>query len=378
MFIDSAFLKLPPPAAGELEGLPGGLPEVSPQLTENSEFSDYLAILEHALPATPADGTDPLLALLAGTPAEQPMPPGGEALPQAGEQLPLPILPLPQLIAQAAADAAKTGQAVPSSPGVNPGAAHGLTVLRAAVAAASGEQTPVLEQQVASGGSAADIRLAKGLVDAPVLMDGERRAPHVFTHRQLPPVAPVALPATPGPAHDVLIDSPAEPGETALELLARSPAGAEAPRTRGASPVMLQLSVDRPNWQPTLGERLVWMVSHGQQRAEIMLDPPQLGRVDVQLVMQGDRAQLVFAADTPLSRELLEQSLPRLREMMAEAGIELTDVNVGSRQRQAPEQGSGQQDRVADTPESNEPLAAIESAGEVDATGDTALLDLFV
>ena len=119
------------------------------------------------------------------------------------------------------------------------------------------------------------------------------------------------------------------------------------------------------------------MVSNGQQRAEIKLDPPQLGRVDVQIVMQGDRAQLAFTAETSVSRELLEQSLPRLREMMSEAGIDLDSVNVANRERQ-----SGQHDTGYAADDPNLIGQSTESDGEIDSrqidSGNSALLDLFV
>ncbi|TXG79620.1 MAG: flagellar hook-length control protein FliK, partial [Thermomicrobiales bacterium] len=63
--------------------------------------------------------------------------------------------------------------------------------------------------------------------------------------------------------------------------------------------------------------------------AELVLTPPSLGRVEVQLTVAGDQTSAVFVAATPAARDALEQALPKLRDFLADAGINLSQATVG-------------------------------------------------
>ena len=75
---------------------------------------------------------------------------------------------------------------------------------------------------------------------------------------------------------------------------------------------------------------------------ELRLDPPELGKVTVRISVVGEETRVVFAAAQGGARELLESTLPRLREMFEEAGLTLGEAAVdsgkreGSPKRQAP------------------------------------------
>lgn len=85
-----------------------------------------------------------------------------------------------------------------------------------------------------------------------------------------------------------------------------------------------------PGWDKELGDKLVWAVGRHEQRAELVITPPQLGRVEISLHQQGDQTTAVFVAANPVVREALENALPRLREMFAEAGLSLGQASVGA------------------------------------------------
>lgn len=93
--------------------------------------------------------------------------------------------------------------------------------------------------------------------------------------------------------------------------------------------------IEAPAGQPTrwaqeIGDRVAWMVTSREQRAELVLNPPQLGRIEVTLAVNGDQANAWFSSPNSTVRELLETSLPRLREVMAESGIQLGQAQVGA------------------------------------------------
>ncbi len=96
-------------------------------------------------------------------------------------------------------------------------------------------------------------------------------------------------------------------------------------------------------WSQALGERVLWMAGRDIQRAEIRLNPPQLGPVEIRISMHNDQASVSLVAQHPFTRDALEASIPRLREMLGESNIDLADVDVG--QRDTRESSPGQDNR---------------------------------
>lgn len=95
-----------------------------------------------------------------------------------------------------------------------------------------------------------------------------------------------------------------------------------------------------------LRERLVMMVRHSIHSAEIKLDPAELGSMTIRVNMQQDQASVQFLVQQAHAKEVLEQQLPRLRDMLQEQGIQLTDGQVeqqGSHQSNDQKQGQEQQ-----------------------------------
>ncbi|RUO31285.1 flagellar hook-length control protein FliK [Aliidiomarina soli] len=88
----------------------------------------------------------------------------------------------------------------------------------------------------------------------------------------------------------------------------------------------------------TLRERISVMFNTRTQAAEMRLDPPDLGRLSIRLNMNQEQASVSFQVTTPQAREALEQSLPRLRELLQEQGIQLADANVSEQQSDGQQQ----------------------------------------
>ena len=86
--------------------------------------------------------------------------------------------------------------------------------------------------------------------------------------------------------------------------------------------------VGTTQWQGALGAQLAGMVKAGDQSAELMLNPPNLGRLKIHLSVESDQASVQFTAPQVAVRDAIESALPRLREMMADGGLDLVDVNV--------------------------------------------------
>jgi len=94
--------------------------------------------------------------------------------------------------------------------------------------------------------------------------------------------------------------------------------------------------VGSAGWDQALGQKVVWMVAGGQQSASLTLNPPDLGPMQVVLNVTNSHATATFTAAQPEVRQALEAAMPKLREMLGDAGISLgqTSVNAGSAQQQ--------------------------------------------
>lgn len=64
------------------------------------------------------------------------------------------------------------------------------------------------------------------------------------------------------------------------------------------------------------------------QFAELQLDPADLGPVHIKVTTHQDQATVVFTSSNQQVREALDQSLAKLRDMMAEEGMDLVDASV--------------------------------------------------
>lgn len=87
-----------------------------------------------------------------------------------------------------------------------------------------------------------------------------------------------------------------------------------------------------------LAERVQMMMSKNLKNIDIRLDPPELGRMHIRMNMQGDGATVHFTVANQHAREALEQAMPRLRDMLAQQGVQLGDTSVQ-------QQSAGQQQR---------------------------------
>lgn len=99
--------------------------------------------------------------------------------------------------------------------------------------------------------------------------------------------------------------------------------------------------VHAPNWSSEVGQRVVWMARNNIQEAQLSVNPPQLGPIEITLSLQDNNASARFFSPHAEVREVLEQAMPRLREMLAGAGVQLGQSDVGAQSQQAFQQFSG-------------------------------------
>ena len=115
-----------------------------------------------------------------------------------------------------------------------------------------------------------------------------------------------------------------------------------------AQPIDLNTPLGHSKWNNDFAQKIVWLAHQQNQVAELRLNPAHLGPVEIMLSLSGDdnaQATAQFVSPHIAVREVIEAALPRLREMMAESGIQLGDVMVGAEsfQQQEHNEPQGQQ-----------------------------------
>jgi len=104
----------------------------------------------------------------------------------------------------------------------------------------------------------------------------------------------------------------------------------------------LNTHVNQPEWGAELGKRLQFMIKSNIQQADIRLDPPELGRINIRINMAQDQTNISFTALNANVREAIEQTLPKLRELLGESGLQLGNTDVASQFKQQGEQATQQ------------------------------------
>ncbi|GKT11140.1 MAG: hypothetical protein ISEC1_P0103 [Thiomicrorhabdus sp.] len=115
----------------------------------------------------------------------------------------------------------------------------------------------------------------------------------------------------------------------------------------------ITVPVRHPQWGQALGQKIVFMANNSLQQAQITLNPENLGKIQVVMKLDKDKVMNVtLTAQNGTTRESMENALPRLREMLEQAGINLGSVDV-SEQKQFSEEASGQSEHKTSSAGSN-------------------------
>lgn len=109
----------------------------------------------------------------------------------------------------------------------------------------------------------------------------------------------------------------------------------------------MQSDIGQPQWKAEIAEKVAWFSARNISKAEIRLDPPELGSLQIKIQLNQEQAQVSFNSPHASVREALDQSSSRLREMFQEQGLNLADVNVGGEGAQQHSEDSSGGSRAA-------------------------------
>jgi len=108
--------------------------------------------------------------------------------------------------------------------------------------------------------------------------------------------------------------------------------------------VMQAINIIKSDAAKMLQERVSALLNINNKEAEIRLDPPEMGSLQIRIRSDAEQAQINFVVQNQQAKEALEQSMPRLREMLAQQGIELGESSIqqGNPEQQQEQSGQGQ------------------------------------
>ena len=111
-----------------------------------------------------------------------------------------------------------------------------------------------------------------------------------------------------------------------------------------------------------LGQRLAANIAAGHYRLTFNVHPRELGAIDVVMEMRDGRLDAQINTSNAVTRELLGDSLPRLRDALQQSGVNLAHLHVGSDTQQGQSQGREASTNNASAQDQDKmPLAHAES-----------------
>lgn len=113
-----------------------------------------------------------------------------------------------------------------------------------------------------------------------------------------------------------------------------------APPTTVPAPVPAAAPLAQPadpsaGYDDSLGDHLAWMAAQKLGHAQIRVAPEHLGPIDIRVQVDGRDVRAEFHSPHAEVRQALESSLPRLRELLGQQGLQLAHAGVGQGQAQA-------------------------------------------
>ncbi len=143
----------------------------------------------------------------------------------------------------------------------------------------------------------------------------------------------------------------------------------QAANRAAAMQTAVQVPVGQPRWSEAVGEKVLWMAAQNVSSAEIRLDPPELGQLQVRVTVSQDQVSVSFASQHAVVREALDLGALRLREMFESQDLDLVDVDVSDQslaQEFDRDQSGGEGGQAGDMAEGEQPeevaVTALDSA----------------
>lgn len=143
--------------------------------------------------------------------------------------------------------------------------------------------------------------------------------------------------------HAALLQSPAAAPVSAMSHSAQASSQVAALQTEKLETLTANLSLLEPNAATQLKDRLMYQLNNKIQSAEVKITPEDLGTVQIKVNLQQEQLSVQFVVQQSNAKELLEQQMPKLKDLLQQQGLQLTEGQV--EQRQANDRRSGSEEK---------------------------------
>ena len=113
-----------------------------------------------------------------------------------------------------------------------------------------------------------------------------------------------------------------------------SPGGGRVAGTftvEGSTSFLIDSSAGSQDWENQLGNRIRWMGKINIPSAELKLHPAELGALEIKISTEDDLTKVNFITTNSAAKEIIEASLPRLRDLLASSGLQLEHSDVSKK-----------------------------------------------
>jgi len=116
-----------------------------------------------------------------------------------------------------------------------------------------------------------------------------------------------------------------------------------------------------------MGERLQEQLEKGEWKLQLKLNPGHLGKIDVELDMNKSGLDAVFKSDNQLTRELISQGMPKLKDSLSQSGMTVANVWVNSENQRQSGGNSTPRHQAGSDNGVNTPVKAVQEASATEA-----------
>ena len=132
------------------------------------------------------------------------------------------------------------------------------------------------------------------------------------------------------------------------------------------------LALTEPGAAQQLKDRVMVQIQQKLQTAEVQLHPEELGSIQIKMNLQQDQLSVQFVVQQQAAKEALEQQMPKLRDLLEQQGIALTEGQVEQRQS-----GTQQEQRQARSGQSGSDDADVATVQTVQVRVSDRMVDFY-
>lgn len=120
---------------------------------------------------------------------------------------------------------------------------------------------------------------------------------------------------------------------TGLDRAGQATRGPAASGTEAPLSYSISAQAGSAEFQQQLSGRIRWMGNMNLSSAELKLHPAELGSVEVRITTEDDQTRVSFITTNANAKEVIESTLPRLRELLGDSGLQLEQGDVTQREQ---------------------------------------------